>query len=357
MSTITSIDQVRAPGGQYNNQAAASTVAGVSGAFQNVLNQTASAQTTVNQASLNLASIDASVWERVRKDPISSADHGQYDAIFEQASACYNLPVALLKAITKVESDFNPYDVSSAGAKGLMQLMPSTAADVGVTDPFDPWQNIMGATKYIRKQLDRFGDLRTALAAYNTGPGNVAKYGGEPDYCKNYVDKVLAYMGNAEVDTGSVGAAYDVLAAQGSLYGNTLGSLGSSYGALGSLGILGNLGTSYNNALGSFGMLGSLGASYSTLGSYGMLGSLGSLYGTSESSDGLFGSSGSGLGLLSGSSAYASLYALSGLLSTGSDTDDDTVTLTKEGFNSLIELMRIQTMMSAEQTVGNMSLL
>ncbi|MCI8275352.1 MAG: lytic transglycosylase domain-containing protein [Lachnospiraceae bacterium] len=332
MSTVTSIDQVRPASGQniYQNTA---TAANTSRSFQAVFDQ--------------------EVLNQVRQDKISSSDNGQYDEIFAQASACYNLPVALLKAITKVESDFNPNDVSSKGAKGLMQLMPSTAEEVGVTDPFDPWQNIMGATKYIRKQLDRFGDLRTALAAYNTGPGNVKKYGGEPDYCKRYVDKVLAYMGEAEVDTSAVGAAYDVLANQGSLYGSALGNFGNSYysalGSLGSYGLAGSLGN-------SFGLLGSQSSSYSMLGGLGMLGGLNSSYGLLGDSSGLLGSYGSGLGL-SGSSSYGSLYALSGLLSTSSSTDGDTVTLSREGFNSLIELMRIQAMMSAEQTVGTMSLL
>ncbi len=347
MSTVTSIDQVRPSSGQNINQNITAAGAVGNGAAQ-------SFRTVLDQEVLN----------QVRKDKISSSDHGQYDEIFAEASARYNLPVALLKAITKVESDFNPNDVSSKGAKGLMQLMPSTAAEVGVTDPFDPRQNIMGATEYIRKQLDRFGDLRTALAAYNTGPGNVKKYGGEPDYCKRYVDKVLAYMEEAEADTGAVGSAYGVLANQGSLYNQ--GSFGGYYnasGGLGSYGLTGSLGS-------SFGLLGSLGNFYGMSGSIGNLGMLGSVYGlmgnssgllggtgsASGSSDGLFGSSGSSLGMLSGGSSYASLSALSGLIS-GSSTDGDTVTLSKEGFNSLIELMRIQAMMSAEQTVGTMSLL
>ncbi|MCI8505815.1 MAG: lytic transglycosylase domain-containing protein [Lachnospiraceae bacterium] len=334
MSTITSIDQVRPSNGQDIN-----------------INQNTATGFAGNTYGTFRTALDQAVLDQVREDKISSSDHGQYDAIFEQASACYNLPVALLKAITKVESDFNPYDVSSAGAKGLMQLMPSTAAEVGVTDPFDPWQNIMGATKYIRKQLDRFGDLRTALAAYNTGPGNVKKYGGEPDYCKRYVDKVLAYMGEAQVDTSSVGAAYDVLANQGNssynMFGSPYGLLGNQGGSYSMFGSLGNL----------YGMSAGLGNVYGMSGGFGMLGSLGSYYGTQGSSSGLLGSWGSGLGLLSNSSGYASVYGLSGLLSTGSSSGDDTVTLSKEGFNSLIELMRIQMMMGAEQTVGTMSLL
>ncbi len=323
-------------------------------------------QGNVTGAVIGLSEDFPKILQQVSSDKISDSDDGRYDAIFAQASACYNLPVALLKAITKVESDFNPYDVSSKGAKGLMQLMPSTAADVGVTDPFDPWQNIMGASKYIRKQLDNFGDLRTALAAYNTGPGNVRKYGGEPSYCNRYVDKVLAYMGEASVNTGNVGAAYDVLGVQGS-YNSALGGLGtyyggmgSSYGALGGLGygMLGSLGNSYN-MLGSLGSsysllngLGSLGSSYSALSSLGNLGSGYGLLGSMDSSDGLLGSS---MGLLSASN-LASTYALSSLLSAGTrkqgEGDEDTVVMSRESFNSLIELMRIQMMMSAEETVG-----
>lgn len=392
MSVVTSIDQIRPV--KVPNTVSQDTVtasAGSSKNFQTVFNQAVSGQsasdrTVSSRIAIDPATLDPDILERVRKDKISSSDHGQYDEIFAQASACYNLPVALLKAITKVESDFNPNDVSSAGAKGLMQLMPSTAAEVGVTDPFDPWQNIMGATKYIRKQLDRFGDLRVALAAYNTGPGNVKKYGGEPSYCKRYVDKVLAYMGEAEVDTGNVGAAYDILASQGSVYNQMFGSLGSSYGALGGtggFGLLGSLGSSYgalgglggslgilgnSYSMGGYGMLGGLSGSYGLLGmlgnTYGSLGSSGSLLGGSDgllgSSDGLFGSSGSGFGML-GNSNYAFLYALSSILSANPKSaggeEDDTVTMSREGFNNMIELMRIQSMMSAQQSVGSMSLL
>ncbi len=119
------------------------------------------------------------------------------DEIFERASKKYNVPVNLLKAIGKAESDFNPNAVSKSGAQGVMQLMPGTAAELGVTDSFDPEQNIMGGSKYIADLLKRYdGDTKLALAAYNAGMGNVKKYGGIPPFkeTQNYVVKVMQYM-------------------------------------------------------------------------------------------------------------------------------------------------------------------
>jgi soluble lytic murein transglycosylase-like protein len=117
----------------------------------------------------------------------------KYDAIFEQAAAAYGISPAILKAVAEVESNFNPYAKSPAGAMGIMQLMPGTAKALGVTNPFDPVQNIMAGAKYLRQQLDRFGSLDKALAAYNAGPGAVEKYGGIPPYpeTQNYVKKVI----------------------------------------------------------------------------------------------------------------------------------------------------------------------
>jgi hypothetical protein len=119
------------------------------------------------------------------------------DEIFEQASRKYNVPLNLLKAIGKAESNFNPDAVSRSGAQGVMQLMPATAAELGVTDSFDPEQNIMGGSKYISDLLKRYdGDTKLALAAYNAGMGNVKKYGGIPPFkeTQNYVVKVIKYM-------------------------------------------------------------------------------------------------------------------------------------------------------------------
>lgn len=120
------------------------------------------------------------------------------DTIFTQASKQYHVPVNLLKAVAKAESDFDPNTVSSAGAQGVMQLMPATARSLGVTDPFDPEQNIMGGAKYLGQMLERYdNDAKLALAAYNAGSGNVAKYGGIPPFkeTQNYVQKVMKYAG------------------------------------------------------------------------------------------------------------------------------------------------------------------
>lgn len=109
-----------------------------------------------------------------------------------------NLRPELLEAVVQVESGYNPDALSNKGASGLMQLMPATAQALGVNDPFDPEQNLMGGAKYLRQQLDRFnGDEKKALAAYNAGPGAVTRYNGIPPYpeTQKYVNKVLSFAG------------------------------------------------------------------------------------------------------------------------------------------------------------------
>lgn len=113
-----------------------------------------------------------------------------------EASEIYDIDTSMIRAIIRTESSYNPNAVSRAGAMGLMQLMPGTAASLGVTDPFDIHQNIMGGTRYFRRMLDRFdNDERLALAAYNAGAGNVQRHGGIPPFpeTQNYVPRVLAY--------------------------------------------------------------------------------------------------------------------------------------------------------------------
>ena len=119
----------------------------------------------------------------------------EIDALVEQNAATWQVDPALLKAVIANESGFNANATSKVGAQGLMQLMPETAASLGVRDAYDPAQNVAGGARYLRGLLDRFGgDKRLAIAAYNAGPGAVAKYGDVPPYAetRNYVQNVLA---------------------------------------------------------------------------------------------------------------------------------------------------------------------
>jgi soluble lytic murein transglycosylase-like protein len=119
----------------------------------------------------------------------------QIDALVNDNAQSQDVDPALIKAIIANESGFNANATSNVGAQGLMQLMPGTAAGLGVTDAYDPSQNVAGGTKYIKGLLQKFnGDVRLAVAAYNAGPGAVEKYGGVPPYAEtqNYVQNVLA---------------------------------------------------------------------------------------------------------------------------------------------------------------------
>jgi len=116
--------------------------------------------------------------------------------VIKSASEKFNVPLDLIYGVIAQESAGNPKVVSKAGAKGLMQLMDSTAVDLGVNNSFNPEENIHGGVRYLREQLDKYnGDLELALAAYNAGPSNVEKYGGVPPFkeTQNYIKKVRNY--------------------------------------------------------------------------------------------------------------------------------------------------------------------
>jgi soluble lytic murein transglycosylase-like protein len=140
---------------------------------------------------------------------LSAGSPTQYDAQITAAAAKYGLDPALLKGLIRQESNFDPAARSGAGAQGLTQLMPATAASLGV-DAGDPAQAIDGGARYLKQQLDRFGgDPSKALAAYNAGPGAVAKFGGVPPYAETqaYVRKVLGYAAEYGATGASAAAA------------------------------------------------------------------------------------------------------------------------------------------------------
>jgi hypothetical protein len=124
--------------------------------------------------------------------------NNSFKYLAEKKARQHNMDPRLIKAVIKVESSWNPDAVSPKGAMGLMQLMPGTASDMGVANPFDPKQNIGGGVRYLRYLLDRFdGNLTLALAAYNAGPGVVERVGTIPSIPETitYVNRVMYYYG------------------------------------------------------------------------------------------------------------------------------------------------------------------
>jgi soluble lytic murein transglycosylase-like protein len=178
--------------------------------FQQILNDTLSSQLTKQNYQSKLGSVSqmipflntgnylmsksaASYISNTATVSESKAPDSTIDQIISKAAEKYNLPKKLINAVISQESSFNPDAVSHAGASGLMQLMPATARGLGVTDIFDPEQNVFAGTKYLRQMMDKYnGNLELALAAYNAGPGNVDKYNGIPPFKETiqYVQKV-----------------------------------------------------------------------------------------------------------------------------------------------------------------------
>ena len=135
---------------------------------------------------------------RIHDDPVLK----RFGPTIRRASQRYNVDSRLIHAVIMAESSGRPEAVSVRGAKGLMQLTDSTAADLGVKDSLDPHENIMAGTRYLKQLLDRYdGNIRLALAAYNAGPGAISKYDGIPPFreTRRYVEKVLARLHNVKM--------------------------------------------------------------------------------------------------------------------------------------------------------------
>lgn len=141
------------------------------------------------------------------KQPAARSDYSHY---VQKAASKYDIDSALINAVIKTESNGNHRAVSRKGAIGLMQLMPTTASDMNVSNPYNPEENIEGGTRYLRTMLERFnGDLTLALAAYNAGPGTVEKYRTVPPISetRDYVKKVYSlYKGRQSYNTTGVAA-------------------------------------------------------------------------------------------------------------------------------------------------------
>ena len=127
-----------------------------------------------------------------------------YDGLILLTALEHDVPPALVKAVIAAESLFDTDAVSRKGAQGLMQLMPTTASKLGVADPFSADQNVRGGVRYLREMLDRYGDMRRALAAYNAGPKAVDRYHGIPPYpeTRAYVQRVMTYYRDYNGDFG-----------------------------------------------------------------------------------------------------------------------------------------------------------
>lgn len=141
----------------------------------------------------------SSQYKLLVKEPVRrtrAGDEHDYDEFIREAERLYNVEFSLLKAIMKVESNFNPRAVSKKGASGLMQIMPCNFNTLRISDPFDPRENILGGARYIRRLLDRFdGKVSLALAAYNAGPEAVDRHGKVPPIkeTESYVERVMKF--------------------------------------------------------------------------------------------------------------------------------------------------------------------
>lgn len=148
-----------------------------------------------NQGRMHIPGLTQKASYSVASRALRGKSPAAFDQLIARAARRHGLPAALVKAVVKAESNFQPHALSDKGAQGLMQLMPATAQDLGVDHPFTPEENVAGGTRYLRAMYDRFGDWSHALAAYNAGPGAVDRFGGIPPYAETqqYVERVLHY--------------------------------------------------------------------------------------------------------------------------------------------------------------------
>jgi hypothetical protein len=158
---------------------------------------------------------DAPTSEESRKAPLGASAEATeaealspYEDIIREAALTYGVDPDLVRAVIRTESNFNPLAKSRAGAKGLMQLMPRLAKELGISNPFDPRENILGGTKYLSKLLDRHdGNVSLALASFNAGPRNVRKYKGIPPFkeTQGYVKKITGLLADNTTSGGDQG--------------------------------------------------------------------------------------------------------------------------------------------------------
>jgi soluble lytic murein transglycosylase-like protein len=130
-------------------------------------------------------------------DPGKPTTKVEVQALIARVAKEQDFDPKIIRAVVEAESSYNPYDVSKSNAKGLMQLMPDTAKEMGVNNPFDPYENLTGGTKYLKQMMARFpGRMDLALAAYNAGPGKVERAGGIPEIAetRNYVKKIMTRL-------------------------------------------------------------------------------------------------------------------------------------------------------------------
>ena len=137
--------------------------------------------------------------EAVPVDPDERKRREKYLPFIREAAARTGVPEALISAVIQAESSYKPETRSSAGAMGLMQLMPDNVKELGVGNPYDPRENILAGARHLRQMIDRFGTLEKALAAYNAGPGKVDRYGGVPPYreTQDYVRRITEMLRKA----------------------------------------------------------------------------------------------------------------------------------------------------------------